>query len=176
VRGRWKEDFVDDADQQDVRDSSDSSDRPTGAEEPNEVVLQALARQLRPRFLRLAQAMRRDSQQLVVTTTQGAVLSLLRGGPLGVGELARAEGVRPPTMTQIINRMEQLGWVARTGPAVRGSRAEITDLGRAVAADVDARRIEQIAKQLRGLGPAERATLEAAIPVLDKVFGKPASL
>jgi DNA-binding MarR family transcriptional regulator len=171
---------VADADHQDVHESSessDSSDRPTGAEEPNEVVVQALARQLRPRFLRLAQAMRRDSQQLVVTPAQGAVLSLLRGnGPLGVGELARAEGVRPPTMTQIINRMEQLGWVARTGPAVRGSRAEITELGRSVAADVDARRIEQIAKQLRGLGPAERATLEAAIPVLDKVFGKPASL
>ena len=76
------------------------------------------------RFRIAAALMRRDSQQLVVTTTQGAVLSLLRGnGPLGVGELARAEGVRPPTMTQIINRMEQLGWVARTGPAVRGSRA-----------------------------------------------------
>lgn len=142
--------------------------------ESDEAVVRVLAQRLRPRFLRIAQAMRRDSQQLVVTTTQGAVLGLLlRGGPLGVGELARAEGVRPPTMTQVINRMEQLGWVARTGPAVRGSRAEITELGRAVAADVEARRVELIARQLGDLSPAERAALEAALPVLDRIFGLP---
>lgn len=135
-----------------------------------------LAQQLRPRFLRIGQAMRRDTQQLPVTIAQGAVLSLLRGGPRSVGELARAEGVRPPSMTQLVNRMEQLGWVTRTGPAVRGSRAEITDLGRAVAADVDARRVEMISERLRGLSPAERSALRAVLPVLDEIFGKPMTL
>ena len=132
-----------------------------------------LARQLRPRLMRIGQAMRRDNQELSVTSAQGAVLSMLRGGPLGVGELARAEGVRPPSMTQLINRMEQLGWVARTGPAVRGSQTELTDLGRAVAAEINERRVELIAERLRGLGPAERAVLNAALPVFDELFGKP---
>lgn len=132
-----------------------------------------LARQLRPRLMRIGQAMRRDNQELSVTGAQGAVLSMLRGGPLGVGELARAEGVRPPSMTQLINRMEQLGWVARTGPAVRGSQTELTDLGRAVAAEINERRVELIAERLRSLGPAERAVLNAALPVFDELFGKP---
>ena len=133
-----------------------------------------LARQLRPRLMRIGQAMRRDNQELSVTSAQGAVLSMLRGGPLSVGELARAEGVRPPSMTQLINRMEQLGWVSRTGPAVRGSQTELTKLGRAVAADVNERRVQLIAQRLRGLGPAELAALNAALPVFDELFGKPA--
>lgn len=133
-----------------------------------------LARQLRPRLMRIGQAMRRDNQELSVTSAQGAVLSMLRGGPLGVGELARAEGVRPPSMTQLINRMEQLGWVTRTGPAVRGSQTELTDLGRAVAADINQRRVELIAQRLRSLGPAELAALDAVLPVFDELFGKPA--
>jgi DNA-binding MarR family transcriptional regulator len=134
-----------------------------------------LARQLRPRLMRIGQAMRRDNQELSVTSAQGAVLSMLRGGPLGVGELARAEGVRPPSMTQLINRMEQLGWVTRTGPAVRGSQTELTDLGRAVAADINQRRVELIAQRLRSLGPAELAALDAVLPVFDELFGKPAN-
>jgi DNA-binding MarR family transcriptional regulator len=141
--------------------------------EREEVAVEQLARLLRPRLLRAGQAMRRDTQQLPVTIAQGAVLSLLRGGPLGVGELARAEGVRPPTMTQLVNRMEQLGWVARTGPAVRGSRAEITELGRSIAAEVDARRTALIAARLRHLTASERDALLAALPVLDEIFGKP---
>lgn len=160
-------------DDEERHEGHDPSGRPVGAEQ-DEAVVQVLAQQLRPRFMRIALAARRDAQHLVVTNTQGAVLSLLlHNGPLGVGELARAEGVRPPTMTQVINRMEQSGWVTRSGPAVRGSRAEITELGRAVAADVAAYRVEQIARQLRELSPAERAALEAVVPVLDRIFGKP---
>jgi DNA-binding MarR family transcriptional regulator len=63
------------------------------------------------RFLVLGQAMRRDAETLPVSVAQSAVLSRLRGGPKTVGELASAEGVRAPSMTQIINRMEEAGWV-----------------------------------------------------------------
>lgn len=159
----------------DQHGNADPGDEAIGPDADDHAV-RLLAQQLRPRFLRIGQAMRRDTQELPVTIAQGAVLSLLRGGPLSVGELARAEGVRPPSMTQLINRMEQLGWVTRTGPAVRGSRAEITELGRAVAADVDARRVEMIAERLRSLSPTERAMLQAALPILDELFNKPITL
>lgn len=81
-----------------------------------------LTDETRKRLLRISQAVRRDAAALPVTTAQGAVLSLLRAGPMGVGELARAEGVQPPTMTQVINRMEAAGWVTRSGPARKGAR------------------------------------------------------
>lgn len=132
-----------------------------------------LAAELRPRFLRISQAMRRDTQGLTVTITQGAVLSLLRGGPRGVGELARAEGIRPPSMTQIVNRMMELGWVTRTGPAVRGSQVEITELGQKVWADVTRERVALLAERMDALSAEDRHTLAAALPVLDKLFGPP---
>jgi DNA-binding MarR family transcriptional regulator len=159
-----------------VEDAQRDGGEAAAPREQEEAAVEQLARLLRPRLLRAGQAMRRDTQQLPVTIAQGAVLSLLRGGPLGVGELARAEGVRPPTMTQLVNRMEQLGWVARTGPAVRGSRAEITELGRSVAAEVDARRTALIAARLRHLTASERDALLAALPVLDEIFGKPVTV
>ncbi|WP_189938102.1 MarR family winged helix-turn-helix transcriptional regulator [Streptomyces sulfonofaciens] len=134
-----------------------------------------LAAEWRPRFLRISQAMRRDTQGLAVTITQGAVLSLLRGGPRSVGELARAEGIRPPSMTQIINRMVELGWVARSGPAVRGSHVEITELGNKVWADVTRERVALLAERMDALSDGDRRTLRAALPVLDKLFGPPIS-
>jgi DNA-binding MarR family transcriptional regulator len=134
-----------------------------------------LAAELRSRFLRLSQAMRRDTQGLPVTIAQGAVLSLLLAGPRTVGELARAEGVRPPSMTQIINRMTELGWVARSGGSVRGSTVEITELGRQVSADVIRRRVALLAQRVEDLTPQERQTLRAAVPVLDRLFGKPST-
>ncbi|GHJ37493.1 MarR family winged helix-turn-helix transcriptional regulator [Streptomyces sp. TS71-3] len=134
-----------------------------------------LAAYLRPRFLRISQAMRRDTQGLAVTITQGAVLSLLRAGPCGVGELARAEGVRPPSMTQIVNRMIELGWVTRSGPAVRGSQVEITELGQKVWADVTRERVALLAARVEALSADDQRTLRAALPVLDRLFGPPIS-
>ena len=55
--------------------------------------------------------------------------SRLRGGPKTVGELATAEGVRAPSMTQIINRMEEAGWIqAEWITKETGRRARIYEL------------------------------------------------
>jgi DNA-binding MarR family transcriptional regulator len=134
-----------------------------------------LAGELRPRFLRLSQAMRRDTQGLPVSIAQGAVLSLLQARPRTVGELARAAGVRPPSMTQIINRMEELGWVARSQGATRGSQVEITALGRQVSAEVTRRRVALLEQRVEQLPDTEREILRAALPVLDRMFGRPST-
>jgi DNA-binding MarR family transcriptional regulator len=125
------------------------------------------------RFLVLSQAMRRDSETLPVTTAQGAVLSRLRGGPKTVGELAATEGVRAPSMTQIINRMEEAGWVARSEGPVRGRAVQITEAGLAVAVAVRQERIARLAKRCEGLSADDFEVLEAALPVLDRIFGPP---
>lgn len=125
------------------------------------------------RFLVLGQAMRRDAESLPVSVSQSAVLSRLRGGPKTVGELAAAEGVRAPSMTQIINRMEETGWVSRSGGPVRGRTVEITQAGVAVAVEVRRERVTRLAKRFDGLSADERAALDAALPVLDRLFGDP---
>ena len=125
------------------------------------------------RFLVLSQVMRRDAEQLPVTTAQGSVLSHLRGGPKTVGELAAKEGVRAPSMTQIINRMEEAGWVTRSEGPVRGRTVQVTEAGLAVAAAVRQERKARLAKRCDGLSADDLAVLEAVLPVLDRMFGAP---
>ena len=127
------------------------------------------------RFLLLSQAMRRDTETLPVTTAQGAVLARLRSGPKTVGELAAAEGVRAPSMTQIINRMEEAGWVARSEAPVRGRLVQVTEAGLAVAVAVRQERTARLAKRCEGLSADDLAVLEAVLPVLDRIFGSPLS-
>jgi DNA-binding MarR family transcriptional regulator len=125
------------------------------------------------RFLVLGQAMRRDAETLPVSVAQSAVLSRLRGGPETVGELAAEEGVRAPSMTQIINRMEEAGWVIRSEGPVRGRMVQITDAGQAVAVAVREERLARLARRASGLSADDLAALEAVLPVLDRIFGDP---
>ena len=99
----------------------------------------------------------------------------LRAGPKTVGELAATEGVRAPSMTQIINRMEEAGWVTRSAGPVRGRTVQITDAGVAVSAAVREERSARLAKRLDGLSADDLTVLEAALPVLDRIFGSPLS-
>jgi DNA-binding MarR family transcriptional regulator len=101
------------------------------------------------------------------------VLSRLRGGPKTVGELATAEGVRAPSMTQIINRMEEAGLVARSEGAVRGRTVRITEAGTAVATAVRRERTARLARRFESLSAQDLAALEAVLPVLDRMFGDP---
>ena len=127
------------------------------------------------RFLVVGQAMRRDAETLPVSVAQSAVLSRLRGGPQTVGELAAAEGVRAPSMTQIINRMEEADWVARSGGPVRGRTVQITEAGLAIAEAVRQERMARLARRCEGLSADDLAVLEAVLPVLDRIFGAPTS-
>jgi len=127
------------------------------------------------RFLVLGQAMRRDAEALPVSVAQSAVLSRLRGGPKTVGELATAEGVRAPSMTQIINRMEEAGWVIRSEGPVRGRTVQITEAGLAVAVAVRQERVARLARRCEELSAGDQAALEAVLPVLDRIFGDPLS-
>jgi len=127
------------------------------------------------RFLVLGQAMRRDAEALPVSVAQSAVLSRLRGAPKTVGELATAEGVRAPSMTQIINRMEEAGWVIRSEGPVRGRTVQITEAGLEVAVAVRQERAARLARRCDGLSADDQAALEAVLPVLDRIFGDPLS-
>ncbi|MGW1159664.1 MarR family winged helix-turn-helix transcriptional regulator [Streptomyces sp. NPDC002513] len=136
-------------------------------------VIQELADQLSPRLLRVGQAMRRETETLPLTVAQGSVLNQLIVGPRKVGELARAEGVRLPSMTQIVGRMEKAGWVTRTGGAGRGNDVVITESGRALTEEVAAVRIAALASRLAELPQGEIDALRGALSALDLIFGAP---
>jgi DNA-binding MarR family transcriptional regulator len=95
-------------------------------------------------------------------------------GPLRVTELARAEGVSQPAMTQLVARMESEGLVIRT--TREGDRrsvfVSVTDRGREVLDERRARRVAFLDDLLQGLAAEDRAAIANALPALERLVGQ----
>jgi DNA-binding MarR family transcriptional regulator len=97
--------------------------------------------------------------------------TLLDNGPTRITELAKSEAVTQPSMTTLVTRLERDGLVTRTPDPddARAVRVEITDEGLQRAARMRAERAALLDAALAELEPTERAALEAALPVLEKL-------
>ncbi len=110
---------------------------------------------------------------LALSMSQTLVLgTLLDGRPHRMSELAHAEGVALPTMTEIVTRMERNGWVRRWMDSHdrRCVEVTITEAGRALAAEVMARRTELLRARLERLSDQERQALAGAVSALDRLL------
>jgi DNA-binding MarR family transcriptional regulator len=72
-----------------------------------------VAGNLLPRSALLVRLLLKQVRDSEITRTEGEVLSILRDGPRRITELAELGGVAQPTMTLIIKRLEERGWVMR---------------------------------------------------------------
>lgn len=134
-----------------------------------------LSTRLRLAVTRLARRLRQETSNDEVTATQQATLaSIERLGPVTLGELAQVEHVQPPTMTRVVARLEELGLVTRQADAKdrRVFRAELTAAGRDFLAASRTRRDRYIAERLEGFTAAETATLEKALPLIERLLDK----
>jgi DNA-binding MarR family transcriptional regulator len=86
-----------------------------------------------------------------------ALSVLVFGGAKALGELAAAEQVRPPTMTNIVRGLEEDGLVRRHADARDGRvvRLTATAKGRRVLQRARERRIARLAERLADLEPAD---------------------
>lgn len=102
-----------------------------------------------------------------------AVLGLLTRHEEGLtlGDLARAEKVKPPSMSRTVAGLEECGYVARRADDSdgRASIIALTDLGRAVVQADRTRRDAWLAQRLADLTPDERRTLRAAAPIIERL-------
>jgi DNA-binding MarR family transcriptional regulator len=98
-------------------------------------------------------------------TTASTLSRLERLGPHRLTTLAVDEGVAQPSMTQLIQRLEQQGLFERNRDAAdrRVVRVAITDAGRALLVRRRKSRANQMAELLAGLDPQEEAALSAAV-------------
>jgi DNA-binding MarR family transcriptional regulator len=87
-----------------------------------------------------------------LSRTEGGVLNTLSGSPRRITELAELEGLAQPTMTLLVQSLEQRGWVKRERHADDGRvvLVSLTAAGKAA--------LEQFRAQL---GAALRARMEA---------------
>jgi DNA-binding MarR family transcriptional regulator len=93
-------------------------------------------------------------------------------GPLALGELARAEQVRPPTITRLVRDLERDGLVRRrVDPGDRRvQRVQATRAGERLLQAGRARRVAALTESVRRLPAADRKLLERATRVLERVI------
>jgi DNA-binding MarR family transcriptional regulator len=96
---------------------------------------------------------------------------LERHGAMTPGELAEHEKVQPPSMTRVIATLAALRLVTRTPHPTdrRQVMLAASQEGRDLVRKARRRRDAWLAKRLAELTPAERATLRAAAPILEKL-------
>jgi len=101
-----------------------------------------------------------------------ALNRLGRDGPHGLTELAHAQRVSQPGMTQLITRMEREGLVRRTANSDdrRAVLVEATDAGLDLLERRRAERTEALQHLLDRLDPQDRAAIAAALPALARLI------
>src|SRR4051794_2366755 len=131
-----------------------------------------LAGALRDAVGRLSRRMRAERAATELSLGQLAALRTLDlHGPMTPSELAAHEKVQPPSMTRIIGRLEELGYLTRTPDPVDRRQVVVTPsaAGRALLAEDRRRKDAWLAQRLRNLSADETAALAAAVPVLEKL-------
>jgi DNA-binding MarR family transcriptional regulator len=131
---------------------------------------------LRGAVLVLARRLRHQQAGDGLPATESAVLGrVFREGPIGPGQLARAEHVQPPSMTRIVESLERQGLVRRDPHPTDGRqiRVTVTPAGEEFIERSRALRTAWLARQIDRLDPADRDLLTAAAPALHRLAHLP---
>jgi DNA-binding MarR family transcriptional regulator len=122
---------------------------------------------LLPRAALLSRLLLRQSGAEIPRSEAG-VLGTLARGPRRITELAEHEGLAQPTMTLLVKRLQERGWVARERDAADG-RAVLVSLTPAGTAALDETRAGYRAvlqRHLASMSSAEVAALTTATEAL----------
>lgn len=135
--------------------------------------LTGLAAEVRTEIARLAYHLRTPATRSGITPTRLAALAALARHPHGLrqGDLAELMNVSAPSMTRLVEIMTEAGWVERERDPDDG-RALLLVLSPVGVKTLETLREETtsvLSDELSDLTDAERAALEAAVPVLRKL-------
>ena len=124
---------------------------------------------LRIAILRLSRRMRLERAGEDVTDGQLSVLFVLwKEGPQTLGSLAEHDRVTPPSMNRTVNALVEAALVTRASSPDDGRKVLITatEAGLEIARETKRRRVAWFARQLDTLTPQQRASIDAATPIL----------
>ena len=137
--------------------------------------LHSLADQIHSAAIHLLRQLRKEDDAGSLSAPRLSALSVVVfGGPLTLGGLARAEQVRPPTMTRIVTGLEKDGLVTRRDDPLDGrlTHIEATPKGRRVLTAGRERRVEKLARAVRKLEGRQLAELNRGVQLLREVIAK----
>jgi len=113
--------------------------------------------------------LRQQDRGELTLTYRAALATIERNGPMTLGDLADIEHIAPPTVTKMVNSLDERGLIVRTADAGdrRVTLVSISDAGAALLAADRKRRTEWLADRVRHLSAADRERLAAAVDVLE---------
>jgi DNA-binding MarR family transcriptional regulator len=131
-----------------------------------------LAVRLRLVIARTARRLRQEAGEELSPSQAAALATIDRHGPLTPSELAARERIQRPTATRVIARLEEAGLVDRTGDPDdrRSCVVGLTPGGRELLVRVRTRKDAYLSRRLRDLDADERATLDRAAAILERVL------
>ena len=135
-----------------------------------------LADRLHSTAIHLLRRLRRQDQAMGIGSAQASALSVLVfGGPMNLGQLAAAEQVRPPTMSRVIDGLEQAGLVERVRSSTDRRQVQLraTARGTRLMHEGRQRRVDALAAPLRQLPAGDVQRLAEAVAVLEKLLREP---
>ena len=133
---------------------------------------QNIADQLHSAAIRLLRKLRKEDEGSGLNAPRLSALSVIVfEGPVTLGDLAAAEQVRAPTMTRIVNALEEKGLVLKKQNANdgRSTLLSATPAGKKLLIEGRARRVRALAKQIAALNHEQRSALKEAAEILKEV-------
>ena len=133
-----------------------------------------LAARLRLAVTRTARRLRQEAGGGLSPSLTAALATIDRHGPLTPSELATRERIQRPTATRVIARLEEMGLIGRTTDPQdrRSSLVSVTPEATALLAEQRTRKTAFLAERLDGLDAEDRATLERAADVLERMLAE----
>lgn len=137
--------------------------------------VERVADRLHSAAIHLLRLLREEDVASGVSAARLSALSVVVfAGPVTLGQLARAEQVRPPTISGIVAGLEDQGLIRRQ-PDQQDRRVQwvyATAKGRRILGRARRRRIEAFTSRLRPLSRAELETLEQAADLIERAVGQ----
>jgi len=135
----------------------------------------AVADALHSASIHLLRRVRAEDDEAGVGPARLSALSVLVfAGPQRLTDLARAEQVKPPTMTKVVTGLETGGWARRVADPddARAVRVEATARGHRLLVEGRRRRVARLARGLETLLPEELDVLAHAAAIMERVAGR----
>jgi DNA-binding MarR family transcriptional regulator len=136
----------------------------------------AIADRLHSAAIHLLRRVRRVDESSGLSAAKLSALSVVVfAGPISLGDLAAAEQVRPPSMTRLVKELETEGLVTREFDESdrRVARIRATADGQRLMKKGRNARVELISQWLRDLTPEDRAKLDQATRILERILSLP---
>jgi len=129
------------------------------------------AARLRMALVRLARTLRRHGGPGLSPSQISALATVEEFGPMRISTLATYEAMGAPGATRVVATLEELNLFERRDDPddKRASVVDLSDLGRATLAKLWNERTIGLSSRLERLSAKERATIDAALPALEKL-------